>query len=397
MIAGLAAGAIYLHKKHKESERERVSEEGVASDPDYSNLDFDSSDDSGSNYTPPLSEEELEEIRRKNTPFHFDTRITSDIFESIVEKCAKEIVGIASVEVEGPIVYCKVISAKKGPNWRFTLDFNDYGQLTGNCWIYYEHEYSNIPNRFAALIRDEINKYNEPISNYENEQQFDDPSSFQTRSEESSEERRRKNTPFFFNEGISSNEFYSIVEKHAYTIKEIRSLKIDGPIVYCKVFSSNNGKTWSFEIDFNDYGHLTGHWWATYEGDDAEIPEKLADLIRNEIMIRKHDYSNLPRINLQYKEENQERIILRVNSKSNATYLWQVSSNSNNKWVDLKHTTICIWGITTFSSYSSIIPNEERTQFRSILFFLPEYKNLHCASLLKPSLNNLAAIDCSKS
>ena len=86
MIAGLAAGAIYLHKKHKESERERVSEEGVASDPDYSNLDFDSSDDSGSNYTPPLSEEELEEIRRKNTPFHFDTRITSDIFESIVEK-----------------------------------------------------------------------------------------------------------------------------------------------------------------------------------------------------------------------------------------------------------------------------------------------------------------------
>lgn len=332
VVAGLVAGAVYLHKKCKEAERDYEYGTNAGLDSGNSKLDYNQFNDDQS-----LSDEEKEDIRRTNTPFHFDSGFTSGEFEAIVEKCAKEIIGIASVEVEGPIVYCKVISAKKGPNWRFRLDFNDYGHYTGNCWMYYEHDNSNIPNRLVDLIRNGINTLNS-CQNNSNDQKHDDSNDYQNQSEEDLEENRRRNTPFNFTDGISSNEFKRIVGSCACEIREICYLKVDGPLVYCKVDAKRDGKSWNFRIDFNDYGHLTGNWWAFYESDDPEIPTRLANSISNRIVNYREDYSKLPKTNLQYKESNNGYVLLRVNGMMNAVYLWQVQNAGYGEWADLERT-----------------------------------------------------------
>lgn len=375
-VAGLAAGAAYLHKKHKDAQRERAYAAGLNSDQDYSNLDFDptyGNDDQPSMESQPPSEEELEEIRRKNTPFHFDNGFTSNEFEEIVERCAHKILSIGSVEVDGPIVYCRVISARDASDWCFKLDFNDYGHYTGTCWITYENDGSTIPNRLIELIRDEIAKLNSNKEEETNNNQFCDSDDTQNLSEEEIADNRRKNTPFNFDSGISSNEFVSIAERCAYTISAICSLKVVGPIVYCKVSATRGNGTWNFRIDFNDYGHLTGNWWTYYEGDDSEIPVRLANLISDEINKIKYDFDNLSKIDLQFKKDDDGNVILRVNTKRNASYLWQVRHSNISDWTDLEKTNSNTYylfysSMSIGNEYRCIVFSNERAVCRSSVY-----------------------------
>ena len=92
-----------------------------------------------------------EEQRRKNTPFFFNRLVSESDFNNIVYKVAKRIKRV-SVSINGPIVYGTVKSQSGISTWKFTLDFNDYGELTGTCWLWKENSDSNIPE----IIRDEI-------------------------------------------------------------------------------------------------------------------------------------------------------------------------------------------------------------------------------------------------
>ena len=56
--------------------------------------------------------------------------------------------------------------------------------------------------------------------------------------------------------------------------------------VTLEVGSISGLSTWSAEIDFNDYGRLTGAYWLLSENPDSLIPEHFADAVRAQIMSR---------------------------------------------------------------------------------------------------------------
>lgn len=97
-------------------------------------------------------------------------------------------------------------------------------------------------------------------------------------------EEKRKNTPCKFNDGVSQAEFTEIVKMSGKRIKRLTSLISHGPIVYGMVESQSGLSEWSFEIDFNDYGHITGEYWITTDNDDSKIPERVADRIKKAIL-----------------------------------------------------------------------------------------------------------------
>ena len=104
-------------------------------------------------------EKKAEEDRRKNTPCRFDGAISETNFHSIVKKAAKPIKRLKIMEIEGPVVYCSVKSTSGITTWEFTLDFNDYGEITGKCWCKTENKDSKIPAVLVEKIQDGINEF----------------------------------------------------------------------------------------------------------------------------------------------------------------------------------------------------------------------------------------------
>ena len=78
--------------------------------------------------------------------------------------------------------------------------------------------------------------------------------------EKATEEKRRKSICCSFNDGISQNEFNDMICLSIKNIKRLSETHIDGVILYGTVLSKSGISTWSFSIDFNDYGHITGRY-----------------------------------------------------------------------------------------------------------------------------------------
>lgn len=102
--------------------------------------------------------------------------------------------------------------------------------------------------------------------------------------ENTAEELSRKNTPCFFNDGISQQEFRVITKRAGRHINRLVDLTINGPIVHGTVRSLTGLTNWDFTIDFNDYGHLTGTYWIFTENSDSQIPYLLANQIQTDII-----------------------------------------------------------------------------------------------------------------
>ena len=96
-------------------------------------------------------------------------------------------------------------------------------------------------------------------------------------------EKRRRNTPCYFNNGITQNEFNDIVQSTKKHIKRLISLTTEGPIVYGKVRSQSGISIWKFTLDFNDFGEITGAYWKTSENYDSDIPQLIGDSIQGAI------------------------------------------------------------------------------------------------------------------
>lgn len=106
-----------------------------------------------------------EEKRRKNTVCHFDGEISEEEFYVIVKRGGKGIRRITSLYAEGTMVYGTVRSQSGISNWCFTVDFNDYGKLTGKYWISTENDDSNIPKIVADRIAQQICEYTGYLDN----------------------------------------------------------------------------------------------------------------------------------------------------------------------------------------------------------------------------------------
>ena len=100
-----------------------------------------------------------ESNRRKNTTFHYPREISCEKFEEIVRQSIRPIKKkIQDIYVANGIVYGTVISQSGLSEWSFTLDFNDYGKLTGNFWLTSENHDSHLPERLGNVIQNQINR-----------------------------------------------------------------------------------------------------------------------------------------------------------------------------------------------------------------------------------------------
>lgn len=89
-----------------------------------------------------------------------------------------------------------------------------------------------------------------------------------------------------FDKEISFNEFKNMVYFCSNPIQRL-NVKISGPIIYGKVLSQSGNNVWKFELDFNDYGNITGKYWITSDNPDSEIPNnlgyKISQIIKEKI------------------------------------------------------------------------------------------------------------------
>lgn len=111
--------------------------------------------------------------------------------------------------------------------------------------------------------------------------------------ESAEEERRRKNTPCYFNDGISKEQFDVIVKRASKHIKRLTKLTVDGAIVHGTVRTQSGLSEWNFEIDFNDYGHITGRYWISSDNSDSNIPSHIADNITKMIHLFPEGFGNI--------------------------------------------------------------------------------------------------------
>ena len=111
-----------------------------------------------------------EENRRKNTVCRFDGDISKEEFYVMVKRSKKGIKRITSLYADGTIVYGTVRSQSGLSDWGFSIDFNDYGKLTGAYWLSTDNNDSNIPKTVAKRIAEQINNYpNCKDDSFENE------------------------------------------------------------------------------------------------------------------------------------------------------------------------------------------------------------------------------------
>ena len=97
------------------------------------------------------------------------------------------------------------------------------------------------------------------------------------------ENDRRRKIKCSFDEGITKEEFSNIVSKVTKRIKRIKNVSITETVICGSVESQSGISTWSFLIDFNDYGHLTGKHWVTSDNEESNIPYRVGDMIEQEI------------------------------------------------------------------------------------------------------------------
>ena len=108
-----------------------------------------------------LTSEELRrkafvEREREKTPCFFKDGITSEDFCNIANKIGKKIRRIKSVSVSGAVIQCTVESQTGLSDWEFSVDYNDWGHITGTRWTWTENADSNIPMHFGNMISSEI-------------------------------------------------------------------------------------------------------------------------------------------------------------------------------------------------------------------------------------------------
>ena len=97
---------------------------------------------------------------------------------------------------------------------------------------------------------------------------------------------------FSFQDGISEDEFRDIVlsvTKHIAN-KRIHDVCINSSIIQAYVRSQSGISDWKFELDFDDYGHLTGKYRVLYkENKDSKIPEACGNQIAQKIKEKRNN------------------------------------------------------------------------------------------------------------
>jgi hypothetical protein len=100
------------------------------------------------------------------------------------------------------------------------------------------------------------------------------------------EARRRRNSPLCFEDGLTQGEFIEMARDLAKRTPRVQDVLVTGMTVTLHVKSNSGLTRWAAEIDFNDYGHLTGAYWLETENPDSLIPEHFARALQSQVARR---------------------------------------------------------------------------------------------------------------
>ncbi|WP_288920921.1 hypothetical protein [uncultured Bifidobacterium sp.] len=93
-----------------------------------------------------------EEERRRNSPLSLNNGITLNEFVSMANHIASRTKRITCITVDGLVIHATVQSQSHLTEWNFSVDFNDYGHLTGKYWLSSDNDDSIIPQWFADKL-----------------------------------------------------------------------------------------------------------------------------------------------------------------------------------------------------------------------------------------------------
>jgi hypothetical protein len=103
---------------------------------------------------------------------------------------------------------------------------------------------------------------------------------------EAQETKLRRSSPLRFGEPVTQYEFTELAHEVARRTARVQEVAVDGMDVTIKVASNSGLTTWTADIDFNDYGHLTGTYWLSSENSDSLIPEHFASAMKARLETR---------------------------------------------------------------------------------------------------------------
>ncbi len=115
-------------------------------------------------------------------------------------------------------------------------------------------------------------------------------SAFRQAREAQAETMRRRNSPLSFDERISQSDFTALATEIAHRTPRVIGADVVGMTVVLDIRSISGLSSWQAEVDFNDYGRLTGNYWINTENEDSQIPEHFADALSAEVVQRAAAY-----------------------------------------------------------------------------------------------------------
>ena len=91
----------------------------------------------------------------------------------------------------------------------------------------------------------------------------------------SQETKRRKESPLRFDKGITQSEFVEMANLAAKRTPRLANVAVSGMTVTIQVRSNSGLSIWAAEVDYNDYGHLTGTYWIHTGNSRLDYPRAL--------------------------------------------------------------------------------------------------------------------------
>ena len=112
----------------------------------------------------PYSISYTERKRREQTPVSFSDGLSFETFKKIANAAAEKIKRIEDIRVhDDGTIYCDVRSNSGLSTWFFSLDFNEWGHITGGYWSFQDNDDSTVPDHVGQTISGMINTYYESI------------------------------------------------------------------------------------------------------------------------------------------------------------------------------------------------------------------------------------------
>lgn len=91
--------------------------------------------------------------------------------------------------------------------------------------------------------------------------------------------QRRRCMPCSFEDGITYDDFVGIANRAGRKLKRVQVVSVDGAVIRCNVESQTGYSDWDFNVDFNDWGHITGTYWTHSDNSDSSIPRHYGKMV----------------------------------------------------------------------------------------------------------------------